>query len=365
MTTGVRKSVLILQGEVVAYRQPLFNALADHYDVTVLHSGRPSVGAGDRYSEQILSVKRCGPFFIHDPRAVMRVITGFDVTVSMFDLGWPAYVLPVLGGYHGRLVFHGHRYSGRRVADMARDRLMRRADCLLMYGDEEVAAMVRRGNDPSKIVIAPNTIHVANHQDFSGQEKTSLLFVGRLQERKRLDLALQAFARLQGRIDDRIGFEIVGEGEPEGQLRRLVEGLGIAQKVTFHGRIVDNDALASLFSRAIAYVSPGPVGLGVLHSFAFGVPVVTLRTGRHGPEFHNLAHGENALIANDDTEFESVLQRLCVEPGLARHLGGNAYRHYVDRRTLAHMVAGFRAAIDGGRPSEVDEGFAGGLHHGH
>jgi glycosyltransferase involved in cell wall biosynthesis len=342
-----RKSVLILQGEVVAYRQPLFNALADYYDVTVLHSGRPSVGPADRYAERILPVKRLGPFFIQDPLVVRQIMTGFDVTISMFDLGWPAYVLPVLGERSGRIVFHGHRYSGKWLTDLARDFLMKRADCLLMYGDEEVVTMVRRGIDRSKIVIAPNTIHVANHQDFSGHEKTRFLFVGRLQDRKRLDLALEAFAGLQGQIGERIGFDIVGTGDPEQRLRALVERLGVTAKVRFHGRIVDDATLSEVFANAIAYVSPGPVGLGVLHSFAYGVPVVTLLAGRHGPEFHNLVDGRNAIIANDERDLARALLSLCSESGLARRLGRNAYQRYVNSRTLQHMVAGFRDAIEG------------------
>jgi len=347
MITGVRKSVLILQGEVVAYRQPLFNALATHYHVTVLHSGNPSVGTGDRYSEKIIPVRRIGPFYLQDIRAVRDFAAGFDAVVSMFDLRWPAFIFPVLARLPGRVILHGHRYSGRSLADGVRDMLMRRADALLMYGDEEVATMVRRGINPAKIIIAPNTIDVANHADFSHEEKTGLLFVGRLQERKRLDLALEVFARLQGSIDPRIVFEVVGSGEPEAALRDLAARLGIANKVRFHGRIVDNEVLAGLFRRALAYVSPGPVGLGVLHSFAFGVPVITLRDGRHGPEFLNLVDGKNSLVVADEAAFEEALRLICTDRALARELGRNAYCRYASERTMETMVDGFRLAIEG------------------
>lgn len=348
MTRGVRKSVLILQGEVVAYRQPLFNALAARYDVAVLHSGNPSVGPGDRYSEKIIPVRRCGPFYLQDIRAVRDFAAGFDAVVSMFDLRWPAFILPVLWRLPGRVILHGHRYSGRPLADRVRDMLMRRADVLLMYGDEEVGTMVRRGIDPAKIVIAPNTLEVANHADFSHEEKTGLLFVGRLQERKRLDFALEVFARLQGSIDPRIVFEIVGSGEPEAALRDLAARLGIEDKVRFHGRIVDNEVLAGLFKRALAYVSPGPVGLGVLHSFAFGVPVITLREGRHGPEFLNLIDGKNSMIATDEAAFEHALRRICNDRAFAQGLGRNAYHRYATERTMERMIDGFRVAIEGG-----------------
>jgi glycosyltransferase involved in cell wall biosynthesis len=347
MTRDVRK-VLILQGEVVAYRQPLFNALSGWYDVTVLHSGNPSVGPADRYSERVIPVRRFGPFYLQDVLEVRRVAAGFDAVVSMFDLRWPAFILPALARLSGRLILHGHRYSGKPLADFARDICMRRADVLLMYGDEEVEMMVSRGIDPAKIIVAPNTIEVSNHADFSHEEKTSLLFVGRLQERKRLEFALAVFARLQGSIDPRIVFDIVGSGESEAALRDLAARLGIAGKVRFHGRIVDDQVLARLFMHALAYVSPGPVGLGVLHSFAYGVPVITLRNGRHGPEFLNLIDGVNSSVAADEPAFEEALRRLCTNRAFSQQLGKNAYCRYAKERTLERMVEGFRNAIEGG-----------------
>ncbi len=109
----------------------------------------------------------------------------------------PAGFADVLARLPGRAILHGHRYIGRSFADRLRYMLMSGADALLMYGYEKVATMVRRGIDPAKIVIAPNTIEVANHADFSHEAKTGLLFAGRFLERKHLDLALEVFDRLQ------------------------------------------------------------------------------------------------------------------------------------------------------------------------
>ena len=342
-----RKCVLVLQGEVVAYRKPVFNALAREYDVTVLHSGTPSIGPEDLYVERLIPVCKIGPFFWQSETRVRSAMQSFDATISMFDLRWPAFVLPVLGARSGRFIFHGHRYSGNALADRARDVLMKQADCLLMYGEEEVDKMIARGIDAAKIVIAPNTMEVTNHADLSAAAKSSLLYVGRLQDRKRLDLALEIFARLQGKIPDSIQFDVVGEGEPQAELRTQAERLGIAHKVHFHGRIVDNQVLKGFFQRAFAYTSPGPVGLGVLHSFAFGVPVITLREGRHGPEFQNLVHDGNGIIAENEMDYEAALLRICTEPKFARQLGRNAYQRYAGKRTLDHMLAGFRMAIEG------------------
>lgn len=343
----LRKSILILQGQLAEYRRPLFNALAETYDVTVLHAGTPASRPGDRFTEQTVPARRIGPFLHQNLRKVGRAIHKHDVVVAMFDLHWPAYCLPVLAQDRPRYILHGHRYSGNALADRARNALMKRADCLLMYGDEEVTRMIASGIDPRRIEIAPNTIEVPNHANLSTGAKRNLLYVGRLQERKRLDLAIETFARLQGRIDPAIRFDIVGAGEPEAALRRCAEIAGVADKVKFHGAVRDDDRLKRFFESAIAYVSPGPVGLAVVHSFAYGVPVVTLREGRHGPEFFNLRDGRNGLIVADAEAYEEALLQLCSDLPLARKLGGEAYRDFAANRTFSHMVAGFRKAIDG------------------
>lgn len=345
--TPPRKSVLIMQGEVTAYRKPVFNALAERYDVTILHSGAPSIGPQDRYKEVIIPVREAGGIFLQNPWRVRAAMKGFGAVIPMFDLRWPAFLLPVFGRRSGRFILYGHRYSGNALADRLRDILMRRADCSLVYGDEEIGRMVARGIDPARIVLAPNTIDVRNHTDYSSEPKSSLLYVGRLQDRKRLDLAFEIFAKLQGKIDDAIQFDVIGAGEPEARLRRLAKELGIAGKVHFRGPITDNAVLAEYFCRAIAYISPGPVGLGALHSFAFGVPLITLREGRHGPEFHNLVDGENALIAADETAYELAMLKICTDPDFARRLGRAAYRRYAEERSLDRLVAGFMTAVEG------------------
>lgn len=342
----MKKSILILQNEIMEYRKAVYNGLAEEYEVTVLHSGLPSVKEVDRYREVITPRKQVWRFNLQPKSPLSKMIGNFDAVIAMFDLAWPAYLIPLFWWKRPKYILWGHRYSSNRVASALRDQLMKRADRLLMYGDEDVVRMIERGVDPAKIVIAWNTIQVRNHHDCSGAQKNSLLFVGRLQERKRIALLIEAFAQLQGRISGDIVLGIVGSGEIENDLRGIVENLGISGKVNFQGRVDDPEVLAKTFSRAYAYVSPGPVGLGVLHSFAYGVPVITLREGRHGPEFHNLLHENNSLICESDVGLEQAILRICTDETLAKRLGNNAYQCYVRERSLSRMLDGFRKAIE-------------------
>jgi glycosyltransferase involved in cell wall biosynthesis len=344
------KKVLILQGILAEYRRPVFNRLAEFADVAVAHSGKPSIQEGDRFREVILPQRLVGPFHVQPPLAIRKLMMRADATIAMFDLGWPSYVIPALlpraWRGSGRFILWGHRYGSRPFANRLREVFMKRADALLMYGDEHHERMFAAGIDPAKVFVAPNTMDVPNHQDFSAQPKSTILYVGRLQDRKRLELAISQFARLMPLIPPHIMFEIIGDGPPETQYKAQVAALGIQGRVRFLGRIDDNAVLAQHFSKAIAYISPGPVGLAVLHSFAFGVPVLTLRNGYHGPEFHNL-NADNSIVADTEVEFGDALNRLIVDPGLASRLGKNAYQRYANERTIDNMVCGFRRAIDG------------------
>jgi len=340
------KSVLFLQNSVMAYRKPVYNALCAEYAVTVLHAGPKSVEPGDDYTEQIVPAHAIGPLFLQPGVSFERDIRPYDVVISMFDVRWPAYLWPLFRRERPTYLLWGHRYGANALSNRLRDLLMKRADGLIQYGDEEIERMVSRGIPREKIHVAPNTIHIPNHADLSGETKSSLLFVGRLEARKRVDDLIRAYARLEGRITDRVRLEIVGSGEEEPALRDLARELGVADDVVFHGRIDDDESLAPIFGRAFAYVSPGPIGLGVLHAFAYGVPVLTASNVRFGPEYQNIEPEGNALVFEDMEGMETAMRRITSEPELARRLGQAAHVHYSTSRTLESMVDGLREAIE-------------------
>lgn len=350
----MKGKVVILQNVIMAYRKPLYNMLSEHYDVTVVHAGEPSVTRHDLYREEIVPARQVGPFVLQNwlPSREMRAEP--KAVIAMFNLRWLPYILPVFMSRRTRYVLWGGWYGPRPLVNRARDFVARRADAVLLYGDEEIDRMAGRGVDRRSIFVAPNTVHVPNHGDFSGRRKSSLLFVGRLMPRKRPDLLIEAFARTRCRLPKGMVVDIVGSGELRPALGDLARRLGIETQVRFHGAVTDPDRLSALFAAAYAYVSPEHIGLGGLHSFAHGVAVITrapradsVSDFRYGPEFLNLKNGENALIYDRADQLDAQILRICTEEGLARRLGGNGYRLYSGTRTMEHMVAGFRRAIEG------------------
>src|SRR5579863_2745497 len=115
----------------------------------------------------------------------------------------------------------------------------------------------------------------------------NLLTVSRLQKatrRKNIDGVLRALARLKGHME--FAYSIVGHGDDMENLKSLSDSLGLSDRVTFHGR-VDDDELLRLYRWANLFVLPAkssPVdveGFGIvyLEANASGVPVLCSAAG--------------------------------------------------------------------------------------
>ncbi|SDN71284.1 glycosyltransferase [Allokutzneria albata] len=106
-----------------------------------------------------------------------------------------------------------------------------------------------------------------------GATKT-VLFVGRLDEEKRVDELLHAIAKLPEHIDVRA--EIVGGGSCEKSLVELAGKLGITDRVRFLGRISDEE-LVQAYARCDLFCMPGIAelqSLVTMEAMAAGKPVI-------------------------------------------------------------------------------------------
>lgn len=107
-----------------------------------------------------------------------------------------------------------------------------------------------------------------------------LLYAGRLIPEKRIDLLLQAVAKLD-RTSSRVShilLGIVGDGPDQSRLESMAASLGIADRVTFYGRIPDIMDVWRLLAGARIAVQPSAregFGLFPLEAIALARPVVT------------------------------------------------------------------------------------------
>jgi glycosyltransferase involved in cell wall biosynthesis len=114
-----------------------------------------------------------------------------------------------------------------------------------------------------------------------------LAFVGRLEPRKGLDLALDALARVPDALLD-----VVGDGEQRAPLEARARSLGA--RVVFHGRRDDIRPILASCDALVCSSREEGLGIAVLEAMAMGKPVVAFPVGGV-PEI--VEHGETGLLA--------------------------------------------------------------------
>jgi glycosyltransferase involved in cell wall biosynthesis len=168
--------------------------------------------------------------------------------------------------------------------------------------------------------------------------------LGRLVPHKRVELALEAVARIR-RLLPSLRMDVVGRGWWEPRLRETAERLGLGEAVRFHGfvgEVAKRELLASAWVLAMPSIKEG-WGLAVMEAAAQGTPAVGLRSA--GGLAESIVDGETGLLADGPEEFAAQLERVLSEEPLRRSLG-EAARLRCATFTWERTVAAFAAVLD-------------------
>lgn len=134
---------------------------------------------------------------------------------------------------------------------------------------------------PGSTVHMPNTFRpIFDQPGLRDENRSGLLFVGRLVKRKGIDVALQALRHLHDRGIDEV-LTICGDGPERDDLERRARQLGVSERVRFTGWM-SPDALAELYGRSKTAIIPSrkePFGIVALEAIASGCPVVASEVG--------------------------------------------------------------------------------------
>lgn len=179
----------------------------------------------------------------------------------------------------------------------------------------------------------------------------AVLVVARLVEKKGVDVLIRAAARLCARGADFV-VRIAGEGPEWARLQRLAHELGVADRVTFLGPLMESEVRRE-YGRATVFALPCQLlangdrdGLpnALLEAMAHGLPVVstTLAGVREA-----VVDGESGLLVapRDEVGLADALERLLSDGALRARLGAQARRRIAERFDRRANLPAVHAAL--------------------
>lgn len=244
----------------------------------------------------------------------------------------------------------------------------RRSDAVAVYGEHVRQFLIEEeGVDPDRIFVAPHATESDLYRappsttrltDLRRRlevpdETTVVLYAGRLETAKGVDLLLEAFLSLERRD---VHLLFVGDGSRRKALESASQRAGCGERVRFAGSVAPEDisfyyAVADLLALP-SVTTPTfkePWGLVVNEAFQQGVPVVV--SDAVGAAAGGLAEDDRTAVVvpeGDPAALARGLERLLDDPALRRRLGSEA-RTRIAAWSNERMVDGFLRAIDHAR----------------
>jgi glycosyltransferase involved in cell wall biosynthesis len=228
---------------------------------------------------------------------------------------------------------------------MAWRRFLGQFDALVAYSRQGAEQYRQAGINPRRVFVAPNAVSPRPPEPaperppgFAGGQAT-LLFVGRLQARKRIDLLLRACAALPG--DCRPRLWVVGDGPARAELENLAQA--VYPKAQFLGA-QHGPALEPYFLAADLFVLPGTGGLAVQQAMGYALPVIVAQGDGTQSDLVRAGNGWQVAPGQQDALVNCLGQAL-TDPGRLRRMGNESYRIVRDEVNLEKMVEVFAEAV--------------------
>jgi len=194
----------------------------------------------------------------------------------------------------------------------------RKADAVIAVSTENKRDVVEQYGIPEqRMRMIPNGIRPERFHEAHPSGPT-ILFVGRLHQRKGVDHLLRAMPAVLERVPE-TRLLVAGSGEREAQLKALMKELELGDAVEFLGFVPDDD-LPDLYARASVFTMPSlyeGFGIVMIEAMASSVPVVAFATGG-APEV--IEEGVNGHLADAET-LADRLADLLEDPAEAAAMG--------------------------------------------
>ena len=201
---------------------------------------------------------------------------------------------------------HGTFGNQGRFGRWARKLFYKPASGIFTYSRKGKENLLLMGIKEDKIKVIGNALNYLDYgylsrdiHELSLPNKVfTILFSGRINSEKRLDILIRALGILKAKNLFPFKCYIAGDGDTC-SLKKLSIDQNLADIVDFTGSKYGTD-ISSYFLESDIFVYPGGIGLALLHALSYGLPVITTDNfALQMPEIELLIPGKNGDLYRD------------------------------------------------------------------
>lgn len=207
--------------------------------------------------------------------------------------------------------------------------------------ESAAAAAVAAGFPSERVRRIPNGAPAALWRKESYDGSRRLVCVARCRPVKGLDVLIRAFGRLAAERGE-LALDLVGGGPERKALEALARGLGLSERVTFHGDVPDP---TPFLRQADVFVLPSRAegfSNALLEAMAAGLPCVATAVGG---ATEVITHGDTGLLVRpeDPAALEDAVGRALDDAGLRERMGRRARRRVEEDYSIASVADRYEA----------------------
>ncbi len=247
----------------------------------------------------------------------------YDTFILTGDLSYSYIPFVILGHILGKRIYgwgHGPKFLEQErnkkplhyILNAIYKWFLKRLNGFFTYGEKGRNRMIELGFDGSKLYPIFNSLNTGTdaeknkllkssvYQEHFNNDFPTILFIGRLTPVKKLDWLLKCLKYLE-KDEVFCNLIIIGDGTEKEKLINLTSEFKLHNRVWFYGKCHDENILKSLLYNADVCVSPGDVGLTVIHAMTYGLPTISHDDfNTQMPEYETILNGRTGYLYKKD-----------------------------------------------------------------
>ena len=350
-------SVGLMQRVCAGYRVPLFDLLAETLP------GGLSLYAGDPRPDEMIDRSRkpecaayrhaknrhlfSGKFYLcfqTDVRAWLEQ-TDPEVLIMEANMRYPNSPAAARWMHRRNRPVIGWGLGTGSLGGALRRQYLKMFDAMITYSSAGKESYLHAGFPAERIFVACNAAAPRPVRPMPERlpdrydGRPIVLYVGRLQKRKRLDLLMRACDAQPEALRPRLW--IIGEGPVRGELETAA--VQIYPDTEFFGALYGEE-LTARFDRADLFCLPGTGGLALQQAMASALPLIAAEAD--GTQADLVRPGNGIQVAPGDLgELSAALTTLLADPVRLRKKGEESFRIVRDEINLEAMAGSFAEAV--------------------